>query len=792
MKNIYMIGNTHFDPVWTWTWEEGLTSIHSTFRSALDRLKEDKDCIYSFSSPPVFEWLEIVDPQMLEEIKERVKEGRWEISEGWWTQPDCFSASGEGYARQSLYGQLYLKKTFGEYAKIVYDIDSFGHNSQSPQILKKSHMEYYCMYRPEKNFRPLKSPYFTWEGKDKTCIKAFCAGRYSSIYNKDIYQNVAEAESLMKDAECDEMMIYGITNHGGAPTKKAIADIHAIAAEKDYEVKFSSIEGYFKAQGEPKYIESGEFLTDNFGPYVDDRKVKTLNRLAEYAVTNAEKVSLITEKLLGIPYNAEKLARCWKDILFNHFHDTLGGASTKEVYRDAYRQLDRAIFTSSEIVNLNLLALTKKIKTPGKNPENPWNLAVWNLNEIAYDGYLEGEVQWLHEFPAYTDGIVLEDDQGKRYPCQTINEKSAIKGFRSRVLFKAQIPAMGYKLFKVIQEGAGVQPVVHSNNVETDVFKIEINEKTGLIDKIIDKTTGKEYHSLLTPQCFVDEADSECFNTQTYGEALEPFKIESLETIESGLLRTTLKAVFSFRRSLLTLYYVFYKDTDYFDVKYVVNWNEKHIVFKLLMKTNYQKLMVASPFASEERPDYPTDRPTGEWLSVYGDDGAVSLAFDSTFAYNKEGTTVGLSILRSCIYGDYRFDDSAIPERDYDIMEQGIGEGRIRFIIHSGDRITRGVVNEARLFNNAPIVLCEPNHDGVYPAEGSYASIIGDSVSVSAVKKAENGDGDIVRIVELAGREQKAVFNFFDMKFDVDLKPYEIKTLKIKDGKAREVYITED
>ena len=39
MKNIYMIGNTHFDPVWLWRWDEAMASIRSTFRSALDRME---------------------------------------------------------------------------------------------------------------------------------------------------------------------------------------------------------------------------------------------------------------------------------------------------------------------------------------------------------------------------------------------------------------------------------------------------------------------------------------------------------------------------------------------------------------------------------------------------------------------------------------------------------------------------------------------------------------------------------------------------------------------------------
>lgn len=38
--SIHMVGTTHFDPVWLWTWDEAMASIRSTFRSALDRMKE--------------------------------------------------------------------------------------------------------------------------------------------------------------------------------------------------------------------------------------------------------------------------------------------------------------------------------------------------------------------------------------------------------------------------------------------------------------------------------------------------------------------------------------------------------------------------------------------------------------------------------------------------------------------------------------------------------------------------------------------------------------------------------
>ncbi len=791
MKNILMIGNTHFDPVWTWKWEEAMLDIHSTFQSALDRMDEDEEFIYSFATPPVFEWIKKIDPDMFKKIQKRVSEGRWELCEGWWVQPDCYSACGESYARQSLYGQHYLMENFGKYSKSVFNIDSFGHNSQIPQILKKSHMEYYCMCRPEKWFFDIPAPYFRWRGKDGSCVKAFRIGQYSDIYNKDMQKNVALAESNMKEAPCDEMMVYGVTNHGGAPTKKAISDIHSLNTKKDYELKFTTVEGYFESQGEPPCTVDTEMITKNFGPYVNERKTKTLNRLAEYALLNAEKSAIIAQRMLNIEYDKEKISALWKDVLFNHFHDILGGASFKEAYFDAFNELGGVISGAGKILYLNLAAITKKIKTPGVNGENPWNLVVWNLNETSYDGYLEGEMQWLHEFPAYSGGIVLEDETGKKYPCQIITEKSVIPGFRSRVLFKAEIPPVGYKMFKVIQEGAGRGEKKHSTVIETEDFTVQFNEKTGLIDTIYAKKLGKVFNGILKPQCFEDMADSECFNVNSYGNALENFEFESLETVEYGELRTILKANYKFRNSFVTFYYTFYKDTDYFDVRYVVNWNEDHIVLKLMSKTGYENIVVSSPFATQVRGDATSDEPMGEWLSMYGEGEGVSFIGDSSFAYTKTGDELGISVLRSCIYAEMTLEDE-MPKEDYPIMEQGVSEGKIRVLIHKGNYLENGVAHMAKAFVNPPIVLCESNHSGIYPPCRSFASVDKNSVYITAIKQSEDEKGDIIRLNEFAGKSEQVTLKYFDSEFKVDVGPYEIKTLSIKEDGYCEVNITED
>ena len=109
----YLVGNAHLDPVWQWRWQEGSAEAKATIRSALDRMKEYDDFKFVCSSASVYRWIEEFDNDMFEEIKMRVKEGRFVIVGGWNVQPDCNLPSGEGFARQTLYSQRYFMENFG-------------------------------------------------------------------------------------------------------------------------------------------------------------------------------------------------------------------------------------------------------------------------------------------------------------------------------------------------------------------------------------------------------------------------------------------------------------------------------------------------------------------------------------------------------------------------------------------------------------------------------------------------------------------------------------------------------
>src|SRR5918911_5102085 len=137
LRLLHMIGNAHIDPVWLWQWQEGYQEVRATFQSAIERMEEYPEFVFTCDSVCYLHWIEESDPELFERIRERVADGRWQVVGGWWVEPDCNIPGGESFVRQALYGQRYLQQKFGVTATTGANLDSFGHNATLPQILVK-------------------------------------------------------------------------------------------------------------------------------------------------------------------------------------------------------------------------------------------------------------------------------------------------------------------------------------------------------------------------------------------------------------------------------------------------------------------------------------------------------------------------------------------------------------------------------------------------------------------------------------------------------------------------------
>ena len=241
-KKFYLIANAHLDPVWQWRVPEGLSLVRSTFRSALDRMNEYPEYTFTSACAGYYKWIERTEPEMFEEIKQRIAEGRWSVVGGMWVQPDCNIPSGEAFCRHLLYSQKFFKEHFGFTVKTGYNVDSFGHNGMLPQIFKKSGIDNYVYHRPDRRIEKLNLPpeeLHDWQSPDGSRVRAF---RIPDAYCGDIHDTRLENHYLNKTQPM--MIFFGVGNHGGGPSKEHLRHANEYIQKGGFQYSFP--DAYFE------------------------------------------------------------------------------------------------------------------------------------------------------------------------------------------------------------------------------------------------------------------------------------------------------------------------------------------------------------------------------------------------------------------------------------------------------------------------------------------------------------------------------------------------------------------
>ncbi len=100
------VAHAHIDMNWMWGYAETVAVTLDTFRTMLNLMDEYPDFKFSQSQASVYKIVEEFDPKMLQEIKERVKEKRWEVTASTWVEADKNMPNGESLARHVLYTKI--------------------------------------------------------------------------------------------------------------------------------------------------------------------------------------------------------------------------------------------------------------------------------------------------------------------------------------------------------------------------------------------------------------------------------------------------------------------------------------------------------------------------------------------------------------------------------------------------------------------------------------------------------------------------------------------------------------
>jgi len=755
---LHMIGNAHIDPVWLWQWPEGYQEVRATFQSAIDRLEEYPDFVFTCDSSLFFEWVEESDPELHAKIRERIAEGRWQVIGGWWIEPDCNIPSGESFVRQALYGQRYLHDRFGTLATTGANLDSFGHNASIPQILRKSGIDSYVFLRPQPQENPeLPGPYFWWESPDGSRVLAYRIPHEYCAPRDDLGNHVEQALATLPEEEPELAVFYGVGNHGGGPTR---ANLDSIARLNERgagpRLELSSLRAFFDAiaaNGEIP-VWRGELQHHAPGCYTTHSGIKRWNRRTENLLQRAEKWSAVAAVLGAQVYPLEQLSEAWKLLLFNQFHDTLGGTSIAPAYEDARDQIGHASSIASLAFNRAIQSLARQIAIPHEEGMRP--VVVFNPHPWPLRTDVELEFNWMR-----AEDARLVDDDGAPVPLQTTRSLTTMSSARARLVFPVDLPPLGYRTYRLYE---GAEPAdgltATGTTLENERVVLELDPSTGRIARLVVKSTGADLAAPDAGHAVVvnDVSDTWGHDVVSYDDEEGEFEVTSVRLVENGPVRAVLRVESRYRSSKLREDYALAAHARHVDVRVVLDWHEPLKLLKLRYPTSAAAASATyeTPYGHLERPTNGHEEPGQSWVDVSADGRGLAVLNDAKYGYDVRGGDIGISAVRSPVWA-WHAPRELEPDGDFEYMDLGRQDFRVRLVPHAGDWRDAGVVRLAAELNQPAYALLETSHPGPLPQRlGSVSDGAGDVV-VTVVKAAEDGDGSlVVRAYESAGRGGRA------------------------------------
>jgi alpha-mannosidase len=803
-----MIGNSHIDAVWLWTWPEGMSAVVSAFRSALERMKEDPEFTFTASSAQFYEWVAATDPGMMEEIRQRVEEGRWAVVGGWWVEPDVNIPSGESLVRQGLYGQRVFQQLFGRRVEIGSNPDSFGHPGTLPQILRLQGMRGYMFMRPQPKEKTLPSDLFWWEGADGTRILAYHIPIAYGDYDGPIVRRVHRIVTDLPEPTKDLMAFYGAGDHGGGPTQINIQSI--IAARKEPGAPTMIFSTPYKYFDEVKDFPNLPVLADDLqhhsvGCYTAVSEVKKNNRTAEAALVTGEKLALLGSVVAGSDYPQGEFTSAWKKVLLMQFHDSLAGSALPEHYEMARHAHGYAIEVGTQAMYRAAEKIAWQISTPDANSEY---FVVFNPHAWDADLKVEYELGWEWTHGATPDSRSIQsnsslvDDQGREIAHQWTQATTTIDD-RKRLVFRAPVPAFGYRQFRLRKVPPVSAPQSHvyaqGRQLENEHLLVRFAEDGTY--SIYDKDAKAEVFGGGKGRAVVidDPSDTWSHDVKAYSEEVGAFARARFHVLENGPLCATLRVRSQYGTSSLETDWVLYAGARTLEARVALDWHERLKMLKFSFPVDVQNPQPTYEIAygfKVRKPNGDED-PGQRWIDLSGTRGGneygLAVINDAKYGYSVQGSDLRVSIVRSPVFA--QFQRELKPDGEYMWQDQGRQTFRLLLVPHTAGWREAGIVRMAEEFTAPVPVLYQGIHPGSRPASASFLSVDARDIVVTAVKKAEDGDDLIVRCYETEGRATTATFDMgiVGRRWTGTFRPLEIKTLRVPraGGEIREVNVLE-
>ncbi len=699
---ISAVGHAHIDTAWLWPAREAARKCARSFANAVALMEEYPEFELVCSAARHLAWVEERYPSLFARIADRVAAGQFQPVGGMWVEADCNVPSGESLVRQIVHGQRWYLSRFGHECREAWLPDGFGFPASLPQILAEAGMGWFVTQKLSWN-EVNRFPHHTfwWQGLDGTRVRAHFPP--AATYNGDMSLPELLRAPLAPGAGARSLYPFGHGDGGGGPTRDMVeAARRAADVAGAPRVAMAGLAEFFAAvetDPAPLPVWVGDlYLEKHRGTFTSQAAVKLGNRRGELALGAAELWSTVRPD--GAPWPAEELDRAWKLLLLNQFHDILPGSSIHWVYRDAAVDHAEVQATATGLAGGALAALTAAVDTSGAaEPAVVYNPTAATRRELV--------------------GTVM-----------------------------AHVPAMGYAVVDLAEPAAGLAVEVGDGWMSNGLLRVHW-DGAGRLTSIWDEEHQREvvvpgsaanvFHLHHDHPAEYDAWDVDRSYLDAYEDLAGPVAIELVEAGEGGRARVRFRR--SFGNSTIDQTMVLQAGSRRLDFVTDVDWHERHRFLKVAFP-----VAVHTDRATFEIQFGHVSRPTHEntsweqarfevcahrWADLSEAGYGVALLNDCKYGYDVRANVMRLSLLRA-------------PTAPDPVCDQGHHRFTYALLPHAGDPFTGGVLEAAASLNTPLVVVPVASRPGLLPASMSFVSVDDPAFVVVAVKRADDGSGDVV------------------------------------------------
>lgn len=806
------IGHAHIDMNWQWGFHETASLTVDTFRTMLELMEEYPDFTFAQSQASVYRIIEEYAPWMLDEIRRRVAEGRWEVTASSWVEPDKNMPSGESLARHILTTKRYLSELIPtvqpENLTIDFVPDTFGHSANIPEICAAGGVKYYYHCRGNGDHA-----IYRWRSASGAELLVF---RDPTWYNGEICPRMAEhlpEFCKLYHTDC-YLKVYGVGDHGGGPTRRDLERLRDMATWPVMPtIRPGTVHEFFSRIDRPENeypVLTGEQNFVFSGCYTSQSRIKMANRIGEDRLYDAE-VLASAAQLAGGDKLAPSFDRAWRGVLFNHFHDILPGSGVTETREYALGLFQDSMAAVRINANRAMQTLAEQIDT-ASIPFDDDRLTISEGSGVGYGGSesahfaLAGAGRGRGKTRAFTvfnttmypwHGLVsltvwewtgdvsrirVRTPDGTVLPAQLMENGTWYWCHHFlRLSVDASVPALGYTTLVV--DEAPLERTLYSpkSHDRVDQFTdAPIVLENDCIRAVFDRTTMKcieltdlgDNHSLTPPEgsCFFRLIEEDTVHGMTawhVGGRMQVIDLNAAQLVRilrevSGNVEQSVTYQVMFRGSTMDVTVRLSPHTSMLEFDVRADFREvgsssvvPQLAFAVPLAYSARSFVNDIPMAVTERGALAYDVPCRSFTMAKHEgrrelQPSVLLTTDSKYGFRNETTELGVSLIRATIDPD--------PTPEYGMHHFRIGVGVVSQPDY--DACLHLATQFAHPCPSVSIPLGASGREKSLPLSGAFCRVEGQNVALSAVKPSEDGSGIVVRVYNAAPQETTCHLSF--------------------------------